>query len=137
MTLNLTPEEDILSRVQTNVLSRTYDTEVPEGTTPAYPYVVVYFGTPVRSASDHHITSTRNDTLIGYVTVQVISKDAVSARAIASKAQGELTGYRPVDSGEMILDGGTAYSRVATDTKPTRFYRELAFSYRTNLTFNN
>ncbi len=128
-------EADILAKVKT-LANRVYTYEVPDAdATPAYPYVVVYFGEPVRTGVDHHITSTRNDTLRGYVTVQVISSDVDSANALKNKLKVGLTGYRPVDSGEMVMEGGTGYA--FTDSKPTKFFRELGYSYRTNLTWND
>lgn len=113
---------------------RVYVTQVPDGLTPKYPYVVLYYGEPIRSARDRHITTTRDDVLVGYVTVQVISTTDSSANAVKNRIKNALTGFRPIDSGEMVLEGGMAYSDADTRVSPTRYFRELGFTYRTNLT---
>jgi hypothetical protein len=136
MSLETTPtEDDIVARISTQVIPRVVDTEVPEATTVAVPYILIEWGGPVRSEQDHHITSTVNDTLIGYGTFTVVSSDARSAKQVADKLRKALTGYRPVDSGEMILEGGVTYSNATTTVKPNRFYRSLAYSWRTNLSW--
>ncbi len=139
MSLDTEPtEKDIKTRIETLFpgTPRVWVSAVPDNVpTPQTPYCVLYFGSPVRTGSDHHITSTRNDTLRGFVTVQWISRDDESCRAMANKTRNLLTGYRPVDSGEMILEGGGSYSSANGGVKPTLFYRETGYSYRTNLSW--
>lgn len=138
MTLNTAAtEDDITAKVRDLFAStpRVWVTEVPDNvTTPAYPYAILYFGSPTRTATGRHITTTRWDLLRGFVTVQWVSTDDTSARAMDNKTRVSLTGYRPVDSGEMVLEGGMSYSRASTAVKPTLYYRETGFSYVTNVT---
>lgn len=136
MSLDTTATEtDILNAIKTAVgHDRVWPTEVPDGQDAAFPYVIVYFGEPIRASGGRHITSTRDDLLIGYITVQVVSTTDASANAVKNRIKAALTGFRPVDSGEMVLEGGMGYSAAQTQVKPTRYFRELAFSYRTNLT---
>lgn len=126
-------EDDILSVIRSET-PRVFVTEVPPGESPAYPYAVVYFADPIRSARGRHITSTRDDLMVGYFTVQITSRDDASARTIKDRVKNALVGYRPFDSGEITSNGGLSYSRAATNTSPVLYYREMGFSYPTNTT---
>lgn len=134
MTLDTTPlEEDIEATVR-SVISRVWISEIPaDVVTPQMPYAMIYFGGPIRSAADHHITSTRNDTNIGYCTVQIVSSTNDSARDVNNRVRNALVGHRPPDCGEMALEGGLTYSYGSDIVKPTKYYRETGYSYRTNL----
>src|SRR5664280_693982 len=114
-------EDSIITQLET-VISRVYETIVPSGIAPVYPLIVVYFGTPARSGSDHHMTSVRNDTQIGYLTVQTISTTSISARDINDKVRDKLVGFIPVDGGEMVPEGGISYSKGNNDVPPTKYY---------------
>lgn len=129
-------EVDIENRIKT-VMPRVWVTEVPMGVNPGDPYAVVYFGDPIRTATDHHITSTRNDTLRGYFTVQVIASTEAAARAVKNRIKNALVGYVPTDSGEIMSEGGMSYSAANTSGSSTKYYREMGFSYFTNLGFND
>lgn len=136
MTLNTAPAEDDIKATVQAVTPRVFITEVPSDVpTPAMPYVVIYFGGPIRAASDHHITSTRADTTIGYCTVQVVSETDTSARDVNNRILNALVGHRPPDCGEMVLETGAARSNGTNEVKPTRYYRETGYSYRSNLQF--
>lgn len=128
-----TYEDEIQERIKT-VCPRVYDTEVPEpNKTPALPYVVLRWTEPVRTAQDRHITSTRNDGLRGAVFVEVVSSDAKSARQVKDAIKDLLVGFRPSDCGELMAEGGAAFSRVNAEPKPTLYIRGTYFSFRTNL----
>jgi hypothetical protein len=132
--LDTGPLEDDIEAVVRTVCSRVWVSEIPDDVpTPQTPYIIIYFGGPIRSAADHHITSTRNDTMIGYCTVQVVSKTDKSARDVNNLVRNALVGHRPPDAGEMVSEGGLAYSRGNNDVTPTKYYRETGYSYRTNL----
>jgi len=139
MSLDTEPtEKDIQNRIEALFpgTPRVWVSAVPDGVvTPKTPYCILYFGMPVRIGTDRHITSVRNDTMRGFVTVQWVSEDDDSARAMMNKTRAALIGYRPVDSGEMVAEGGTAYSSPSTTIKPTLYYRETGFTYLTNVTW--
>lgn len=138
MSLDTGPAEDAIKARVLTVTPRVFVSEVPaDQPTPEMPYVILYFGGPIRSARDHHITSVRNDTLIGYCTAQVISRTDISARDVNNRVRDALVGYRPPDSGEMIPGGGLAYSNGSNDVKPTKYYRESGYTYATNLSWND
>lgn len=138
MTLDTTEtEEAILARCQ-SVLSRFYDTEVPDGNaTPTYPYGIVYFGEPVRMATGRSMCGTRNDVLRGVVRIQVLSSTAASLRPVINKLRNALIGWTPPDSGEMKSEGGTSFTRTFTGVKPTEYVREIYVTYPTNMKGND
>jgi hypothetical protein len=125
-------EEDILDQIKT-VLPRVYVSEVPDNVDPGDPYIVVYFGDPIRIATDHHVENVRHDTMIGYFTVQVISKTDKAARDIKNRVKSALVGFRPYDSGAIVAEGGVSRSRSATESVPKMYYRENGYSYLTNM----
>lgn len=133
MTLSTAPaKQDIKSRIET-IVPRVFITEVPPNVpTPAYPYVLLYFGGPIRAGRDHHLTSTRNDTLVSYCTAQVVSATDESATDVADLIRDSLVGFRPSDSGEMVLEM-MSYSNATTNPQPTQYTQEIGLSYRTNL----
>jgi hypothetical protein len=142
MSLDSTPAElAILTRLNT-LAPEFYDSEVPDEVQIVVtdglfkPYGVVYFGGPLRDSRDHHITSTRNDTTVLYCTVQVIAARASEARTVRNQVVQLMAGYRPPDCGEMILEGGMSYSRAADNELPQHYLREVAFSMRSNLSWN-
>jgi hypothetical protein len=138
MSLNTAPAEDDIEAAVRAVIPRVFVDEVPDNEpTPKYPYAMLYFGGPIRAAGDHHMTSTRNDTNILYCTVQVLSQTSKSARDVNNRIREALVGHRPPDCGEMVLEGGLAYSSGNGDTKPTIYYRETGYSMRTNLSWND
>lgn len=128
-------EADIVVRLKT-ITPRVYVTEVPDNVTPVYPLIVIYFGDPVRIATDKGIVSTRNDTLRGFAVIQVQAPTDTVARDIKNKVRVSMPGYRPTDCGEMVLEGGYGYSKAATSVKPTIYYREVGMSWLTNLSYN-
>lgn len=125
-------EAEIIARVKT-VISRVYISEPPAGVDPGDPFVVVYFGDPIRASGDHHITTVRHDTMIGYLTVQVASRTDAAANAIKNRIKDALVGFIPYDSGEIAAEGGVSRSRSAIESVPQMYYRENGYSYRTNL----
>jgi|SRR5690554_243703 hypothetical protein len=126
-------ENSIIGRIQDKVIPRVYKTEVPTNTTPDMPYVIVACNFPVRAARDRHLTNVRNDTRIGIVTIRVVSDDEASADAVMNKIDTYLTGWEPENSGQMSPDFNTRFSSAGTTTQPTRYYRTLGYTFRTNL----
>jgi len=131
-----TYEDAITARVQ-SVAPRVWVNEVPDDVlTPAMPYVVLYFGGPIRAAFDHHIAGSRNDTLVAYCTAQVISETDTSARDVADRVRDALSGFIPPNCGELTIEGGLSYSNASNTVPPTKFYREVGATFRTNLQWN-
>ena len=125
-------EASIITQVKT-VLSRVYVSEVPANVDPGDPYIVIYFGDPIRIATDHHLENVRHDTMIGYFTVQVISKTDTAANSIKNRVKSALVGFCPYDSGPVVAEGGVSRSRSAIESVPQMYYRENGYSYHTNM----
>jgi len=92
---------------------------------------------PIRTGTDHHMCGVRNDTLRAGVMVTAVSQDDTSARRLKNRITAALTGYRPPDCGEMMLEGGLSHSTANTDPKPTTYSRMLAYTFMTNLSPND
>lgn len=129
-------EEAILARCQ-SVLSRFFDTEVPDNVaTPAYPYGVLYFSEPIRTAGSRGLCNSQNDPLKVTLRVQVISSTAASLKPVVDRLKKSLVGWEPPDSGMMNLEGGFSFSRSYDGIKPTEYVRDLYMTYVTNLKGN-
>lgn len=128
-------EDDIVRELRTKV-ARVFVSGVPDvNATPQMPYVVLYFSPPIRAARDRGIVSTRHDTNLLGVSVEIVSTTDDSARAVQDIVLDTLVGYRPTNSGELILEGGTSYASAATTVKPSRYTRSIGFTARTNLSW--
>jgi hypothetical protein len=120
-----------------------FTSEVPEDSTIVYtnglftPFVVLYFGGPIRAARDHSLVSTRNDMTIVYCTAEVYAPRADTAAVIKDSLIDLLTGYSPTDCGELTLEGGLAYSRASNTVRPTQYIESTAWSARSNLSYTN
>lgn len=136
MTFKMGPVEDDITAKLKTINSRVYVSEVPPDAS-NFPLMVCYFGGPIRSGQDHSLRGSRSDTMIAYLTVQVMSTTDSSARDVADLVRDLLMGYHPTNCGEMVVEGGMNYSNVATSAAPTKYYREVAFTFRTNLADNN
>lgn len=143
MTLDVTaPEEDILVRLRTGMAPlEIIDTEVPDifddvpvGDGVFKPYIATIWGGPILNQRDRGIVSVRNDLKTAYVIVRVVTPDANTNRLLYKKVYNLMDGYRPVNSGEMSVQGGMAYTNGNATNKPTRYYREINFVYQTNTT---
>lgn len=119
-----------------------YESQVPEDANIVVtnglfnPFIVVYSGGPIRSGTDHHITGSRNDTTVLYWTIAIYSPRVDTTNLLAGQVVTLLAGYRPPDCGEMMLDGGLSYERGSNTVRPTQYVREIAFTARSNLSWN-
>lgn len=144
MSLDAKPFRDaVKARLEANFTNTdVYTSEVPEDGDINWnnglfsPYLVVFFGGPIRSARDKGIVSTRFDTTILYCTVEVYAPVADTAAFLKDKVVDVLTGFRPPDCGEMVLEGGLAYSKASNEVRPTQYIDSTAFTTRGNLTMD-
>lgn len=140
MTLDYTPtEEDIRSHITTGMAPvPVIDTEaaddfvdpVSDGT--FTPYVGIIWGGPIATTRDRGIVGVRHDLMTAYATVRVVAPDANTCRFLHNKVFNLVVGYRPYNSGELEPRAGMAYSNGNAQIRPTRYYREHSFVYRTN-----
>lgn len=130
--------DDILSRMRTNLVPEVYDTEVTDDDVTYVngimsPYYVVMFGGPVRAARGKSITTVRHHVTILYCTVTCVAPDANGRNYLIDSVVDLLTGYAPPECGEMILEGGMAYTNGNTTVRPTKYFKDIVFTYRANL----
>lgn len=144
MALSMTPSmEAILDRMRTRLVPEVHDTEVPPDDELQYvngimsPYYVVMFGGPVRAARGKSITGVRDHVTILYCTVQCVAPDSNGRNHLIDGVIDTLTGYRPPECGEMILEGGMAYTNGNTTVRPTKYFKDIVFTYRANLKLDN
>lgn len=143
MALEVSPAIDsVLDRVKSALPhNAVYESEVPQGVSPPnqggllLPYIVAYFGNPVRSARDHHIVGSRNDTNIMWVSFDVIAPTAKAAREVRDKLISALVDFKPEDAGPMLLEGQSKFSDGNNNAPPTAFYAHAWFTFRHNLSW--
>lgn len=132
-------EEDILNHLRTGMAPvPVIDTETEDefldsvGDGDFSPFVGVVWGGPITTTRDRGIVGVRHDLMTGYVTVRVVAPDMTVLRLLHRKAFNLMLGYRPYNSGELEPRAGMAYSIGNAQVQPTRYYREDAYTYRTN-----
>lgn len=141
MALDPTPVyKAVEAKVRSATAAPVYISEIPEDESLEYtpdgmlrPFVVLYFGGPIRAANDHSLVSSRNDTTILYFTVECYAGrewDAVKLKGILVDALCGLTGN---DFGELILNGSMSYSRSSNKVRPTLYVESFALTCRSNL----
>lgn len=132
-------EQDILSRLTTGMAPvPVFDVETPDGDLDDVgdaeftPFVAVIWGGPILDKRDRGIVSVRRDLMQSYVIVRIVTPDSDTNRLLYNKAFDLLTGFYPVNSGELSPEAGMAYTNGNGQVKPTRYYREISYSYKTN-----
>jgi hypothetical protein len=101
------------------------------------PFYVTRFGGPVRAARGRNITTVRHHVNVMFLTVACMAADPEALKWIYGQAINVLTGYVPPDSGELILEGGLSYSEGSSTVRPTRYLKDISYTFRTNLTLSD
>jgi len=116
-----------------------YETAVPEdvkiknGSNGLFlPYIVVLYGDMQESALGRGILSTRYNTGTSYCVVQCIAPTQRAARQVANLVRDKLTGFMPIDAGELRLVGGSNYSTMDTASVPRKYVSEVSFVFTVN-----
>lgn len=139
MSLNLLPTQDAIAARLRELSQDVYETSAPEDAKLRFdangtilPYIVVEFADMYDSLSSGGILSTRYDTKTSYIIVSCVAPTERSARQVAEVVRDKLTGFVPVNAGELTQSGGgIAYS--AQNQKANRFTSELAFTFPVNI----
>lgn len=133
--------DDVINRLRTQQPLPVFEDEVPEDTDLEVvngvfrPFIVIYSGGPIRAGSDHHLVSSKYDTTILYWTMEVYAPVASDAKRICGSLIPIFAAYRPVNSGEMMLEGGMTYSRASNTVRPTQYIKSIGWSARSNLSW--
>lgn len=132
-------EMDILNHLSTGMSPvPIIDTEAgddmvdPVGDGDFTPYIGIIWGGPIANAGDRGIIGVRHDLMTAYFTVRVCAPDPQVCRFLHAKAFDVMTGFVPYNSGEVSPRAGMAYSNGNSQVRPTRYYREHSYVYRTN-----
>ena len=128
-----TKVREIVGPIQVFVAEVPEDADIPVSNGKPQPFVAVFPGGPIRAARGHHIANSRWDTTILFWTILVSAPRADIARKYKGMLIDGLTGYRPVDSGELVLAGGNTPFRASNEVRPTQYLDEVQFSVRSNL----
>lgn len=131
-------QDDIVAKLR-ELPQDVYETAVPDDSRLRFdtngmvlPYIVIEFSDMYDMATANGILSTRMDTKLSYVVVSCIGPTERSARQVANMVRDKLTGYVPVDAGEMKLSGG-GISYTMPEGKLNRYMNELAFTFPVNI----
>lgn len=143
MALNPGPAwADVKARLESGLPLTVYDAQAPEDADIVLtnglfnPFLVLYSGGPIRSGTDHHLVGSRNDTTVLYWTIAVYAPTPDVTDLIVGQILDLMTGYKPPDCGEMLLEGGLSYKRGLNAVRPTQYVREIAYNARSNLSWN-
>lgn len=133
----LAVQDDIVAQLRT-LPQDVYETTAPDDTRLTFdqngmilPYIVIEFSDLYPSISGTGIVSTRYDLKESFIIVSCIAPTERSARQVANLVRDKLTGYKPVDSGELVQAGG-AVSYAAVDARPNRYVSDMSFTFLTN-----
>lgn len=123
-----------------------YVAEIPEDSALGYdeygtmkPFVVLYFGGPIPSASDRGIVSAKYDTTILHLTVECYAARSGDSRAIKGYFIDKLLGHTSVDdegttlASELSFLASGQYTRASNAVRPTQYIDAVAFECRSNL----
>lgn len=143
MTLALHPIKDAVAARLSVPNVKVYVTEVPDdaviGLNPngtIKPYIVVNFTSPYRAARGRGIVSSRHDVNVAGCVVRCVAPTASASSQLSDKVMNLLTGWFAPDTGEFTLEGGGSSDNANGTVRPTKFFTDLAFGFRTNLTFS-
>jgi hypothetical protein len=139
MSLNLLAVQDNITAKLRELPQDVYETAVPDDSKLRFdsngmilPYIVIEYSDMYEMPTANGILSTRLDTKMSYVIVSCVGPTERSARQVANLVRDKLTGYIPVDAGEMKLSGG-GISYTQPESKLNRYMNELAFTFPVNI----
>lgn len=139
MALDLLAIQDDIAAKLREIPQDVYETAVPDDSRLRFdsngmilPYVVIEYSDMYDMATANGIMSTRMNTKTSYALVTCVGPTERSARQVANMVRDKLTGYTPVDAGEMKLSGG-GISYTMAEGKLNRYMHELAFTFPVNI----
>ena len=139
MSLDLLAVQDQIVAELETMAQDVYVTAVPEDSKVAHgpnglflPYVVVQFADMKEATSGNGITSVRHNPGVSYCVVETYAPTERAARQVSNIVRDKLTGFLPVDAGELRLAGGKTYSTVEYNAVPKKYVSEVAFMFIVN-----
>lgn len=148
MTMNLfATQQDVLAYADAQADFAIYDTAFPEvSAEPQYngymhPYCVLRFNDAVKIPQFGAVGGARHDEMYSLIDALCVAASPEEARDLAYGADGIadiLTGYKPVDAGELTRQSGGQVFVVGdgTATRPIRFVARVSFRMIVNTTID-
>ena len=141
-TLNLAEsEESVLAEIASLGLA-VYEIEMPEDSELSFdkfgaltaPFYVVSFAGPLPTPQgERSLVGAKNDPVRNVVAVQTYAGDTASLRHAHNDVLDKLTGFYPVDSGELSFGGGNSYTVASNTVRPTLYVKVSFLVYETNI----
>lgn len=138
MSLNLLAVHDQITAKLKELQQDVYETSAPEDSKLRFdtngmilPYIVATYSDMYESANGNGIVSSRYNTGVSYADIICVGPTERSARQVADLVRDKLTGFIPVDAGELRFNGGARYA--SNSPKLNRYEAELSFSFPVNV----
>lgn len=96
------------------------------------PFIVPIFGGYAHAYEGRGITGVRNDLGQSYVTVACVGPTERSARQVADLVLNKLTGFKPVDAGELKPAPNAGSLVFDNSIKPIKYISEITFIFFVN-----
>jgi hypothetical protein len=109
------------------------DTKIKMGPNGLFlPYIVACYSDMQESATGRGILSSRYNTGTSFCVVECVAPTQRAARQVAGLVRDKLTGFIPVDAGELRLIGGQSYTDTEARGVPKRYIAEVSFIFTVN-----
>jgi len=109
------------------------DTKIKMGPNGLFlPYIVAVYSDMQESATGKGILSTRYNTGTSFCVVECVAPTQRAARQVAGLVRDKLTGFIPVDAGELRLIGGANYTTMDPRGIPKKYISEVSFVFTVN-----
>ncbi len=139
MSLDLLAVQDQITAKVNELSQDVYETSVPEDTKIKMganglflPYIVIIYSDMQESAFGRGILSSRYNTGTSFCVVECTAPTERAARQVANLVRDKLTGFIPIDAGELRLIGGNTYANVDATSIPKKYISELSFVFTVN-----
>lgn len=97
------------------------------------PYVVISIGGGVQNSRSRHMADVRMDTYLYWVVVTSIAPQDEQAAMLKGEVLNSLTGFVPVDSGQLVPKGGTAQGVGNENRIPIIYQHRAMFEFSHNM----
>lgn len=135
-------EDDILAKVRDSFPKTVHDVNIPTDESLEYdsrgtliPFAFIEWGDLQRRADDRGIVSVRQDTYNYFFTVTVVAGRSGDARKLMRAMTDKITGYRPVDAGEITPKATMNFSRASATNRPVQYIYSTTYQCVTNLSW--
>ena len=138
MGLSLLPIQDEIVAKLKELPQTVYENGVPDDAQLEYsngtmlPFIVPFFGGYARSNDGRGIISSRQDLGESYCIVQCVGPTERSSRQVGDLVRDKLTGYSPVDAGEMKPVSNSRVVLPDFSSRPGKYITEVTFRYVVN-----